>query len=89
VYGQGNVHSARSVDSAIKATAWSNITGADLVKDRHPEKRVKAAFKAFESERLPELRADYPELKLSQIKEKLKKEWEKSDRNPLNATADD
>jgi hypothetical protein len=44
------------------------------VKDKHPEKRMKAAFKRFEEERLPELKEEYPTLKHSQLQEKLFKE---------------
>lgn len=83
-YGAGNVFHARGVEKALQAMTLATVSGADLVKDRHPEKRVKAAYKEFEAERLPELRADWPDLKLSQLKERLRKEWDKSDRNPLN-----
>jgi hypothetical protein len=43
-------------------------------KDKHPEKRMKAAFAKFEEERLQELRKEYPTLKMSQLKEKVWKE---------------
>lgn len=43
-------------------------------KDKHPEKRMKAAFKRFEEERMPELKEEYPTLKHSQLQEKLFKE---------------
>lgn len=52
--------------------------------DRHPEKRLKAAFTAFEQINLPRLKAENPSLRLSQLKELLKKEWHKSPQNPLN-----
>ena len=42
--------------------------------DRHPEKRVKAAYIKFEEERLAEMRIEFPTLKLSQLKERLFKE---------------
>ena len=51
----------------------------------HPEKRVKAAYTDFESRRLPQLKAENPNLRLSQLKQMLKKEWQKSPENPLNA----
>ena len=51
--------------------------------DMHPEKRVKAAFTAFEAKRLPELKAENPNLRLSQLKQILKKEWQKCPDNPL------
>lgn len=33
---------------------------------------------------MPKLRADFPSLKRSQLKERLWKVWQKSDENPLN-----
>ena len=50
----------------------------------HPEKRVKAAWKAFEEGRITQLRAENPSLRLSQIRQMLRKEWQKSPLNPLN-----
>jgi hypothetical protein len=35
------------------------------VDDRHPEKRLKAAFSKFEDERLPELKKEYPNMKFT------------------------
>lgn len=52
--------------------------------DKHPEKRLKAAFAAFEAENLERLKKEYPTLRLSQIKQMLRKEWMKSPANPLN-----
>eukprot|EP00461_Guttulinopsis_vulgaris_P002755 UN02756 len=65
-YGAGNVVVARDIDSAIKGMSLLSISGSDIKNDRFPEKRRKAAYKDFEKRRLPELRLDYPELKLSQ-----------------------
>ena len=52
--------------------------------DMHPEKRVKAAYKAFEEKHLPVMRAENSNMRLSQLKHKLKQEWMKSPDNPLN-----
>ena len=52
--------------------------------DKHPEKRMKAAYEEFESVRLPQLKAENPNLRLSQLKQMLRKEWMKSPDNPLN-----
>ena len=52
--------------------------------DKHPEKRMKAAYEAFEKERLPQLKAEYNNLRLSQLKQMLRKEWMKSPDNPMN-----
>lgn len=52
--------------------------------DAHPEKRVKAAYKAFEEGRVEQLRAENPSLRLSQIRQMVRKEWQKSPLNPMN-----
>ena len=52
--------------------------------DQHPEKRMKAAYEAFEKIRLPELKAENNNLRLSQLKQMIRKEWMKSPENPLN-----
>lgn len=56
----------------------------DAPKDMHPERRVKAAYAAFEEVNLPRLKAENPNLRLSQLKQMLKKDWMKSPENPLN-----
>ncbi|RWS15339.1 hypothetical protein B4U79_10586 [Dinothrombium tinctorium] len=70
---------ARSVTEAI---AILGVKESDA--DRHPEKRMKAAYLAFEEKNLPILKAENPNLRLSQIKQLLKKEWMKSPENPMN-----
>lgn len=57
---------------------------SDLV-DLHPEKRMKAAFTAYEERRLKELKIEKPSLRLSQLKQMIFKEWQKSPENPLNS----
>lgn len=52
--------------------------------DQHPEKRMAAAFKAFEEKRLPQIKKENPTLRMSQQKQMLRKEWLKSPENPLN-----
>lgn len=52
--------------------------------EKHPEKRMKAAFAAFEDRELPLMRKEFPGLKRSQLKERLWKQWQKSDENPMN-----
>lgn len=54
--------------------------------DRHPERRFKAAYAAYEERRLPELREEHKGLRLGQMKELIKKEFEKSPENPFNQT---
>ena len=52
--------------------------------DKHPEKRVKAAYTKYEETNLPRLKAENPNMRLSQLKQMLKKDWQKSPENPLN-----
>jgi hypothetical protein len=52
--------------------------------DLHPEKRLRAAYVEFEAENLERLKKENPNLRLSQIKQMLKKDWQKSPKNPFN-----
>ena len=52
--------------------------------DRHPERRMKAAFAAYEEANMSRLKMENPNMRLSQLKQMLKKEWTKSPENPLN-----
>lgn len=70
---------ARSLDAALDLLS---VGDKDL--DRHPERRAKAAYKAFEEATMPQLREDFPGLKLSQYKQRLSEMWRKSPENPLN-----
>lgn len=70
---------ARSVEDAI---AVLNVDGIPV--DRHPEKRMKAAYNAFEEQELPRLKEENPNMRLSQLKQLLRKEWMKSPDNPMN-----
>lgn len=70
---------ARTVDEAIQV-----LSGKQSNEDTHPERRMKAAYSAFEDEHLPRLKAANPTLRLSQVKQLLRKEWMKSPSNPLN-----
>ena len=52
--------------------------------DLHPEKRLKAAYKKFEETNMPIIKQENPNMKLSQLKQMLWKDWQKSPENPLN-----
>ena len=52
--------------------------------EKHPEKRIKAAFATYEEKNLPILKAENPNMRLSQLKQMLKKDWMKSPENPMN-----
>ena len=51
--------------------------------DQNPEKRLKAAHRAYEAKMLPQLKEQNPGLKRSQLKEMCFKQWQKSPENPL------
>ncbi|XP_077989057.1 coiled-coil domain-containing protein 124-like [Glandiceps talaboti] len=70
---------ARSVEDAI---AVLSVREPKL--EKHPEKRIKAAYAKYEEENLPKLKAENPNMRLSQLKQMLKKDWMKSPENPMN-----
>lgn len=74
-----DVHVAATVDQAISVLKINETDG-----DRHPEKRMKAAFKAYEDSQMPIIKAQNPSLKLSQLKQIIFKDWQKSPENPVN-----
>ncbi|NXI75221.1 C124A protein, partial [Rhipidura dahli] len=69
---------ARSIEDAIAALSVSQA------QERHPERRLRAAFAAFEELRLPRLKQENPNMRLSQLRQLLRKEWMKSPENPMN-----
>ena len=72
-------HDASTIDEAIAV-----LSTQDSAMEKHPERRMKAAYTAFEERELPRLKEEYPNLRLSQLKQRLKKEWTKSPDNPMN-----
>jgi len=72
---------ARTVEEAISVLS---IGPSKPAVDKHPEKRMKAAYEDFEKERLPQLKAENGNMRLSQLKQMLRKEWQKHPNNPLN-----
>ncbi|MBN3317124.1 CC124 protein, partial [Atractosteus spatula] len=74
---EGSVE-ARTIEDAIAVLSTADEG------DRHPERRMKAAYTAFEELHLPRLKKENPNMRLSQLKQQLKKEWTKSPDNPLN-----
>ena len=71
---------ARSIDEAVAALSVDEGGASDM----HPEKRVRAAYAVFEARELDRLKAENPSLRLSQLKQMLRKMWAKSPDNPLN-----
>ncbi|GKZ21147.1 hypothetical protein AbraIFM66951_008665 [Aspergillus brasiliensis] len=73
---------ASGIDNALDALSLTSKDSGKI--DRHPERRFKAAYAAFEERRLPEIEAENPGLRRNQRIEICKKEFEKSDENPFN-----
>jgi len=76
------VEEATTVDEALKMLTVADDTTGGV--DKHPERRMKAAYNAFEEARLPVLKAENPSLRLSQLKQMIFDEWKKSPENPMN-----
>jgi len=72
---------ATNLDEAI---AVLSLNDSATTGDKHPEKRMKAAYEEFENIRLPQLKSENPNLRLSQLKQMLRKEWMKCPDNPQN-----
>ncbi|TAQ86828.1 hypothetical protein B7494_g4851 [Chlorociboria aeruginascens] len=75
---------ATGIDNALDAL--SVTAGAQTKIDKHPERRFKAALAAFEERRLKEMDEDGSGqgLRQNQKRDKIKKEFEKSEENPFN-----
>ncbi|XP_036323020.1 coiled-coil domain-containing protein 124 [Rhagoletis pomonella] len=74
-----DVEIATNVDQALAA-----LSVKDDEEDKHPEKRMRAAYRAFEAANLPRIKAENPSLRMTQWKQILMKEWNKSPENPFN-----
>lgn len=82
--GPAKALSATGIDNALDALS---LTTGDATKiDKHPERRFKAAYAAFEERRLREMDEDGSGqgLRQNQKKEKIRKEFERSPENPFN-----
>ena len=91
--GEIESYSATGIDNALdllevvtakmdKASVGSQAAGLE----KHPERRFKAAYEAYEQRELPNARADHPGLRLQQYKELLFKQFQKAPENPFNQT---
>lgn len=88
-----NAIQASSVDEAIAAfdktsidsSSSSSSSQSNSILDRHPEKRMKSAYAEYEEREMEVVKAENPHLKLSQYKEIIFKNWQKSPENPINA----
>ena len=75
-YGKDGVVDARTLDEAVAGLAI--VVGGGVEDDRHPEKRMKAAFREYEEKQWEELKKDNPSLRHSQLKDLLFKQWQVS-----------
>lgn len=76
---------ARTVDEAINVL--NNNNSNNNAEDAHPERRMKAAHKAYEEKMMPILKAENPSLKFTQLKELCWQNWLKAPENPHNQLA--
>ncbi|KAI9833772.1 MAG: hypothetical protein M1819_003505 [Sarea resinae] len=76
--------SATGIDNALDALSLDAADTNSAKIDRHPERRFKAAYAAFEARRLPELEEEQKGLRRQQRIDIIRKEFEKSSENPFN-----
>uniref|UniRef100_A0A1I8J824 HMG box domain-containing protein n=2 Tax=Macrostomum lignano TaxID=282301 RepID=A0A1I8J824_9PLAT len=69
---------ARTVEEALQ------VLGGEAGSDRHPERRMRAAYAAYEERELARLKRELPGMRLSQLKQLVHKSWDKSPENPMN-----
>lgn len=79
-------YSASNIDDALSLLASTTGTARPEAStlDRHPERRVKAAFAAWSERESLRIRAESPGLRHSQVRERLAKAWVKAPENPFN-----
>jgi hypothetical protein len=82
--GPAKALNATGIDNALDALTLTS--GGDAKIEKHPERRYKAAYAAFEERRLDEMEQDGSGagLRQNQKKERIRKEFEKSPENPFN-----
>ncbi len=66
------------------ATGLDNALNMLGVEEKEKSKNLKVLFNEFSERETPKVRADNPGLKLSQVKERVFRAWEKSPDNPKN-----
>lgn len=77
-----DIESARNLDQAIDLLGGGGGGGGAGGDEKHPEKRMKAAYKAYEERMLPLMKDDFPGLKLRQYQNMIFEKWQKSPENP-------
>ena len=74
---------ASGIENALDALGLTADNKSEKI-DRHPERRFKAAYAAYEARRLPELEEEHKGLRRNQRVDMIRKEFEKSPENPFN-----
>jgi len=80
----GTQYSASNLDDAISLLEATALDTDRMALERHPERRVKAAYALFIQLEMPILKLENPGLRLSQLRQLLKRKWEKAPSNPYN-----
>ena len=74
---------ATGIDNALDALSLTSANPSEKI-DRHPERRFKAAYAAYEARRMPELEEEHKGLRKKQREDMIRKEFERSPENPFN-----
>ena len=74
----------RELEEEGSATGLDNALSMLAVEPLEKSKNLKVLFNEFSERETPKVRADNPGLKLSQVKERVFRAWEKSPENPKN-----
>lgn len=74
---------ATGIDNALDALSLTSANPSEKI-DRHPERRFKAAYAAYEARRMPELEEEHKGLRKKQREDLIRKEFERSPENPFN-----
>lgn len=82
--GPASALSASGIDNALDALSLTSAANDKI--DRHPERRFKAAYTAFEERRMEEMK-DEKGLRRQQKIDQIRKEFEKHADNPFNQVA--
>ena len=74
----------RELEEEGSATGLDNALNMLGMEEKEKSKNLKVLFNEFSERETPKIRADNPGLKLSQVKERVFRAWEKSPENPKN-----
>ncbi|RIA88971.1 hypothetical protein C1645_773649 [Glomus cerebriforme] len=81
-------YTATNIDDALDlleiSSSSNNIPTNSANIEKHPERRFKAAFRAYEEQEMPKLRKENPGLRYTQLHNILFENFKKSPENPFN-----